>query len=369
MMSARQASAPHGWRLELFYKSAADLQAQVAVLRKYNVRRVNITNKSDQDQLLDNVSTLQAQLPDIDVCVHYSIKYNYQRSVTASLQRLQQFCADFQRQLGAHPTSSGHVLLVSGGGKKRALETVSALQQLSDGTGKPAPGVSALGRSRGRQLSLGDLRSSQPLPPPGQQQQQQQQRQQEGFKQPGQLPDLYVAFNPYLPDPQQHAAELARLEPKLATGRVAGVYLQMGTDLTRLTSGLQHLHHLLEQQQQQRPQQHSSSQEAQQLGKAAEQQQQPAGQTLCVVYGSVFLPTPRLLAQMRFRPWNGVFLSEEYLSSVPAADSITRQLLRVYAAHGVVPLVESAVKREADMQQLQELLQSAGFKVDVGHDK
>jgi hypothetical protein len=336
----------------LFYKSAADLQGQVDVLRRYNIRRVNITNKSDQDQLLDTVSTLQAQLPDVDVCVHYSIKYNYQKSVTASLQRLQQFCVDFQQQLAAHPSSCGHVLLVSGGGKKRALETVSALQQLSEGPVKPTPGVSAAGRSRGRQLSLSEVMGPRPPPSPGQQQQQQQ-PQQRGRKQPNQLPDMYVAFNPYLPDPQQHAAELARLEKKMATGQVGGVYLQMGTDLTRLTSGLQHLQHLIKQQQQ-------SSQ-----GGAEEHQQQQ--QTPCVIYGSVFLPTPRLLAQMRFRPWNGVFLSEEYLSGVPAAESITRQLLQVYASHGVVPLVESAVKRDADMQQLQGLLQSAGFPVGWSH--
>lgn len=43
--------------------------------------------------------------------------------------------------------------------------------------------------------------------------------------------------------------------------------------------------------------------------------------------GSVLLPTPRLLAQMRFRPWNGVFLSEQYLSGVPEAEAITWQLL------------------------------------------
>ena len=40
--------------------------------------------------------------------------------------------------------------------------------------------------------------------------------------------------------------------------------------------------------------------------------------------GSVFLPSRKLLAQMKFRPWNGVFLSDEYLGSVEAATAITR---------------------------------------------
>lgn len=51
-----------------------------------------------------------------------------------------------------------------------------------------------------------------------------------------------------------------------------------------------------------------------------------------------------------------MFLSEEYLSSVQAADAITRRLLKVYAAAGVVPLVESAVKKDEDMAYVRELL-------------
>lgn len=74
------------------------------------------------------------------------------------------------------------------------------------------------------------------------------------------------------------------------------------------------------------------------------------------IHGSVFVPGKRLLAQMRFRPWNGVFLSEAYLSGVDAAMDCTRQLLTVYAQHGVVPLVESAVRNEAELQALTALL-------------
>lgn len=34
--------------------------------------------------------------------------------------------------------------------------------------------------------------------------------------------------------------------------------------------------------------------------------------------------------QMKFRPWGGVYLSEEYLSGVEAADEATRRILDVY---------------------------------------
>eukprot|EP00955_Chlamydomonas_euryale_P068434 360121-Chlamydomonas_euryale.AAC.12 len=77
------------------------------------------------------------------------------------------------------------------------------------------------------------------------------------------------------------------------------------------------------------------------------------------VLGSVFVPSKRLLAQMRFRPWNGVFLSEEYLSGVEAADAITRQLLRTYAQYGVVPLVESSIKTDDELCYVYDLIEDA----------
>ncbi len=59
---------------------------------------------------------------------------------------------------------------------------------------------------------------------------------------------------------------------------------------------------------------------------------------------------------MRFRPWNGVFLSEGYLSSVDAAMRVTKKLLAVYAEYDVIPLVETAIRNEAELATLQELL-------------
>ena len=49
------------------------------------------------------------------------------------------------------------------------------------------------------------------------------------------------------------------------------------------------------------------------------------------LYGSCFVPSRQLLARMRFRPWNGVFLDETYLSSVEAAEAVTCEAMRLYA--------------------------------------
>lgn len=177
---------------------------------------------------------------------------------------------------------SGDILLVSGGGKKRKLETVSALGMLASNVHKPATPIS-------------------------------------------------VAFNPYLPDPAQMEQERHRLRQKLLSGLVSSVYLQIGSDTDRLQQGLQYIQELVE-------------------DVCKDNRAKPG------VLGSVLLPSRRLLAQMKFRPWNGVFLSDEYLSSVEAADKLTRQLLSLYAAHNVVPLIESAVKSEQDIAYIQDLL-------------
>ena len=64
----------------------------------------------------------------------------------------------------------------------------------------------------------------------------------------------------------------------------------------------------------------------------------------------------RLLAQMKFRPWHGVFLSDEYLSSVEAATRITKDLLACYRKHNIVPLLETALRTKKDVDAAHSLL-------------
>ena len=61
---------------------------------------------------------------------------------------------------------------------------------------------------------------------------------------------------------------------------------------------------------------------------------------------------------MRYRPWNGVFLSEEYLSGVEAAEGITTSVLKIYGRYGVVPLVESNISSAVELRRCHELLQN-----------
>jgi 5,10-methylenetetrahydrofolate reductase len=126
-----------------------------------------------------------------------------------------------------------------------------------------------------------------------------------------------VAYNPYFPDPNDQQLENQRLEQKLKSGRVSKVYLQFGTNLDRLKNALEKL------------------------------QDWPA----VAVAGSLFLPTSKLIAQQKFRPWNGVFLSPEFLSGPQNARSIIIQMMELYQKYNVEMLWEApGIRTDKDLQ-------------------
>ena len=73
----------------------------------------------------------------------------------------------------------------------------------------------------------------------------------------------------------------------------------MGTDLEALERGLQHIASL------------RAESEYGSGGRISTAQQLPDPQPPLLVLGSILVPSKKLLAQMRFRPWGGVFLSPE----------------------------------------------------------
>ena len=75
--------------------------------------------QTKEDDLLGSCRALCRALPGADVCVHYSLKWNYHTNVERSFGAFQEFCADMAALDG-----KASVMLVSGGGKKRKLDTV-----------------------------------------------------------------------------------------------------------------------------------------------------------------------------------------------------------------------------------------------------
>lgn len=93
---------------------------------------------------------------------------------------------------------------------------------------------------------------------------------------------------------------------------IAGIYLQAGDDIDKLHSGLQFIQDTIK-------------------TKYPDMK----------VFGSIFIPTRKFLSQMKFRPWGGVYLSDDYLNSVDGARTSTKRVLTVYKEFNVVPLVET----------------------------
>jgi deoxyribodipyrimidine photolyase len=135
-----------------------------------------------------------------------------------------------------------------------------------------------------------------------------------------------VAYNPFLPDKKERDLELQSLETKLQTGRISKVYLQFGIDLELLQEALDYL---------------SLSPSSQGIPIAA----------------SMFLPTAKLIAQQRFRPWKGVFLSDDFLSGPGKAREAIVDLLRLYKKYDVEVLFEApGIRNDKDMDLVESLL-------------
>lgn len=174
---------PAAWRQELFASTPEQLAEAAALVRRHqhHMARLNLPNKckGEAAALLERCRALRGLLPAADICCHYSINANYQRTGDASYAALESFAA----QLAAIPGPTS-LLLVSGGGPRR--KGLCALQALRRAADSPA---------------FTSLR----------------------------LP-LAVAYNPYLPEEGgQRAEEERRLAAKLGAGRglIGAVYLQV----------------------------------------------------------------------------------------------------------------------------------------------
>ena len=85
--------------------------------------------QKSSDDLVGWTTMVANEVPDSEVCVHWSIKQNYNGGSKKAHAALQAFCS----QLPSTPQHDKRpVLLVSGGGPKRQYSTVSALSQIRD---------------------------------------------------------------------------------------------------------------------------------------------------------------------------------------------------------------------------------------------
>jgi hypothetical protein len=255
-------------RYELFAKGGDELRAIIPLLKSNSVTKVNLPNKCKTDISAQFLDILKEEMPYIDICTHWSIKYRKLKTVNATYASFAATCE----------SNSDSLLLVSGSRPSKSCDAISCLKHVA---------------SMKKEVSV----------------------------------PIGVAFNPYFPGLEARRNEEERLVAKMKTGIVSSVWLQCGSDISALDEGLCFLHGLKE-----------------------------SGFRFEII-GSLLIPSRRLIAQMKFRPWNGVFLSQEYLSSLDAANSITQDIVLLYKSKGVEPLIETACSSQADFDRVADILQ------------
>jgi len=141
-----------------------------------------------------------------------------------------------------------------------------------------------------------------------------------------------VAFNPYLPN-VLFDEEIIRLEKKLQSGLVSSIWIQFGTDYNLLKKRFITLKNLID-------------------------------FSLCNnskksnirLYGSILIPSKLFLARFRYRPWKGVYCSDQFLESIDFANNLIEKLLKTYKLLNINPLIETNIYNDIHLQKLKNIL-------------
>ena len=125
-----------------------------------------------------------------------------------------------------------------------------------------------------------------------------------------------IAYNPYFSDMNDVNEERNRLLKKLSTGLVNSIWFQLGSDINLLKRNTLLIKTILEK---------NFFYNSKDIN----------------IYGSLFIPSKQSLARFKFRPWKGVFLSNDYLNSIEKACVITKDIVRFYLENNIRLLIES----------------------------
>jgi len=289
-------------RIELFFKDNDELVQRTQFFKKYGITSFNLVNKHVKDPIEEWVDVIQEELVDCDICAHFSLRYQKKgrRNVDGAYGVFSDFCASMGQKCSGG--KDVEILLISGAGNFGKLDSVETLK-----------------RRKEERLQPKMISSSMMMTPTS-----------------TNHPRIAVAFNPFFPSREEDEKEKQRLLQKLQTHQVSKVYIQFGTNIQRLHSSLEWLTNL-------------------QHNKQGQDNESPFNFTIC---GSIFLPTSKLIAQQKFRPWKGVYLCDDFLSGdLHVAEDIVVNMLKLYEEHGAEILIEApGVRNEKDMELVKMLL-------------
>ena len=141
-----------------------------------------------------------------------------------------------------------------------------------------------------------------------------------------------VAFNPYLPK-FLFEEEILRLEKKLESGLVSSIWIQFGTDYSLLKNRMERITKII-----------------------TRTTSKNSSKSKIVVFGSILIPSKQFLARFKYRPWKGVYCSDQFLSSVDVANQIIKELLKTYKDYKIFPIIETNTSTKDYLDNLKRIL-------------
>jgi hypothetical protein len=121
---------------------------------------------------------------------------------------------------------------------------------------------------------------------------------------------LGIAYNPYLKKYYKDYSEREKLDRKLSSGLINSIWFQYGTDIKVVQNELTH------------------------IKKVAKYEK-------INLFGSLLIPSKQFIARFKFRPWKGVYISENCLYSLDHYHNFTKDLICFYKNNNIIPVIET----------------------------
>ncbi len=143
--------------------------------------------------------------------------------------------------------------------------------------------------------------------------------------------NIGIAYNPYLDNYYGVNGEKKRFRNKISSGLVSSIWLQFGTDIKLLESEFKFLKSTVNN-----------------LSKSYHQE--------INFYGSLFIPSRLFISRFKFRPWKGVYISDNYLNSLENFDKFTKDLIQFYLDNNICPVIETEFTSLEKIEKIYTLL-------------
>ena len=124
-----------------------------------------------------------------------------------------------------------------------------------------------------------------------------------------------------------------KLEQKLKSGLITSIWIQFGTDCTLLEDRIEILKKLI-----------------------ISAQKTYSQKENIKLFGSILIPSKQFLARFKYRPWKGVYCSNDFLESPEFASNYIVKILKTYKKYKIFPIIETDISTKDKLNSLKNIL-------------